>query len=101
KTIPNIHLFTDVDLKQDIETNLAILSCVDFSIGPPTATQAFAMSTGCPVWLFSQGLPWNFFGDQLNLPLLAEGSELFLLHDLRFKKMSYLDAFIQNLKTID
>lgn len=93
----NLHTFEDIDLKQNIEANLAIMSLLDMSIGPPTAVQTFAMAVGCPVWLFSQGLPWVFFGEKTMQPLYAEGSRLFLAHDLRFEKKSYLDAISEAL----
>lgn len=96
-SVPNVHLFDEVDMKQDIEANLAILSCVDLYIGPATATQMFAMAVGCPVWLLAQGLPWNFFGEREMRPLYADGSQLFLMYDLRFRKIGYYEAVLEAL----
>lgn len=50
--------FDELDLKQDIEANLAIMSFLDCVIGPCTATQMFAMATGCETKLIAWGVPW-------------------------------------------
>lgn len=52
----------DVDLKDDIEANLAIMQTLDFVIGPTTATQMFALALAKPVYLLSRGYPWWYFG---------------------------------------
>lgn len=50
--------FDEIDLKEDIEANLAIVSNMDLVIGPSTATQMFAMSTGAETSLIAWGRPW-------------------------------------------
>lgn len=99
--LDNVHFFEGVDLKQDIEANIAIMANLDFVIGPPTATQMFAMAVGCPVWLISAGLPWTFLGERVMEPLYAPGSSLFLAYDLRFEKKSYLDALLEAFQALE
>ena len=54
------YFLNGIDLKQDIEANLAIASLINVSIGPNTATQIFAMATGCSVILRERGYPWPY-----------------------------------------
>ncbi|WP_262692942.1 tetratricopeptide repeat protein [Kordiimonas aestuarii] len=75
--IANIHFFDDVDLKKDIEANIALLQLMDVSVGPPTATQMFAMAAGCPVALVNKGLPWTMFGSTQMEATFAPGSRYF------------------------
>lgn len=72
--IDNLHFFDRIDLKQDIDANIAILSMMNVSIGPPTATQMFAVASGTPVFIVNNGPPWTAFGDQLRSPMYPEGS---------------------------
>ncbi|WP_417451433.1 tetratricopeptide repeat protein [Kordiimonas sp.] len=72
--LDNIHFFDDLDLKQDIEANIAILSMMDASVGPPTATQMFAQASGTPIFLVNNGPPWTSFGAALAPPRYKEGS---------------------------
>jgi len=60
-----IHYWDDTDLKQDIEANLAIMSNLDFVIGPAIATQMFAMALGVKTLLLARGRPWWGFGTTL------------------------------------
>lgn len=71
----NLHFFDGVDLKQDIEANIAILSLMDVSVGPPTATQMFGVATGTPIFLVNNGTPWTTFGEQLTSPMFKAGSK--------------------------
>ncbi len=57
-----IHSWDDVDLKQDIEANLAIMDNLDFVVGPATATQMFSMALGPQTLLLARGRPWWHFG---------------------------------------
>jgi len=64
KTGHTLHQFNDIDLKQDIEANLAIMENMDLIIGPSIATQMFAISLGKPTWFLTDGRPWWLFNAQ-------------------------------------
>lgn len=57
-----VHTFEGVDLKGDLEANLAIMQNMDLVMGPPIATQQMAMALGVPTWIISGGAPWWQFG---------------------------------------
>lgn len=61
-----IHSWKDLNLKADIEANLAIMANLDFVIGPATATQMFAMASGAKTLLLARGRPWWTFGTTLD-----------------------------------
>ena len=48
----------DLDLKQDIEANLALMSVCDLVIGPAVTTQMLALMSGTPTWVATVGIPW-------------------------------------------
>lgn len=50
--------FDDIDLKADIESNLAIMAHLDLVIGPNIATQMFALATGAETAIIAWGRPW-------------------------------------------
>ena len=77
---PNVHRFPDLDLKQDIEANLAIMASLDVIIGPPVATQSFATAIGKPVWLINKGAPWPFMGKDHLPSYFANGSMWWYSH---------------------
>ncbi len=84
--LDNVYFFDGIDMKQDIEFNCAVLSQMDTSIGPPTATQMFAMASGCPICLVNNGAPWTVMQDQPSPPLFHKNSKLILLkQDDQFK----------------
>lgn len=61
----NVIFFEDVDLKDDIEANLAIMDNLDCIVGPGIATQMFAIGLGCETWQVCHGRPWwNFDSTQ-------------------------------------
>lgn len=66
ETGKRLHLWPSVDLKQDIEANLAIISNMDIVIGPSIATQAFAMAVGAETLMALWGQPWWCFSLQLH-----------------------------------
>ena len=57
-----LRAFDGVDLKADIEANLAAMANLDVVIGPPVATQMLAKAAGAEVWEISGGPPWTYFG---------------------------------------
>lgn len=51
-------VFDDIDLKHDIEANLAIMKNLDHVVGPNIATQMMAFSSGICTSIITWGLPW-------------------------------------------
>lgn len=71
-----VHNFTDVNLKQDIEANLAIASACDVVVSSCSAPGMFSMSAGMPTLLMSAAKPWWCFGHDTRVPFATE-AELF------------------------
>lgn len=67
-----IHDFSDVDLKADIEANLAIMSECDVVLSSCSAPGMFAMSVGVPTLLMSGSTPWWQFGHGDTVPFAAD-----------------------------
>ncbi len=67
--------FEDVDLKADIEANLAIMSQCDLVVSSCSAPGMFAMSSGRPTLLMSASPPWWCFGSEPRVPF-AEHAEI-------------------------
>lgn len=96
--IENITLFDDIDLKNDIEANLALMANLDLVMGPPIATQCFALAAGRPIWLFNQGKPWYFLGVDEMPPFFAEGSQWWCLDIYKKQPEKLLDLVTNSLK---
>jgi len=77
----SLTIFEVVDLKSNIEANLAIMDNLDLVIGPPIATQALAQAMGKKIFLLCDGLPWTVFGK-------TDGSTPVFPKTTAFKKMS-------------
>ena len=78
KSERKIQIFDDVDLKDNIEANLAIMANLDVVIGPPIATQQFAIALGRKTKMIVGGAPWwNFGKSQKECPDLAPHSQWF------------------------
>lgn len=71
-----VHNFSDVDLKADIEANLAIMSQCDLVVSSCSAPGMFAMSLGRPTLLMSAAPPWWCFGATPRVPF-AKDAEVF------------------------
>ncbi len=71
-----VHNFEDVDLKADIEANLAIAANSDLVVSSVSAPGMFSMSTGAKTLLMSSTRPWWCFGHDNNVPF-AKCAELF------------------------
>lgn len=97
-SIPNAHYFHDIDLKQNIEANLAIMQNLDLVIGPPIAAQSFAMSIGKPIWLLNKGEPWTFMGSKGLPPYYSEQSKWWRTHDYKNREEDLLTDMVQDLK---
>lgn len=67
-----IHNFEDVDLKADIEANLAIASQCDLVVSSCSAPGMFAMSSGRPTLLMAGAPPWWSFGSKSNVPFAKD-----------------------------
>ncbi|MBK5911201.1 hypothetical protein CCR85_06805 [Rhodothalassium salexigens] len=57
----------DVDLKDDLDANLAIMENVDMVMSPPMAPAMMSICLGRPTWLLA-GMPWWFFGERSEWP---------------------------------
>ncbi|TNE66514.1 MAG: tetratricopeptide repeat protein [Alphaproteobacteria bacterium] len=64
--------FDDVDLKGDIEANLAIMDNLDVMVAAHTAPAHFAMSLGRPTILLSRFSPWWCFGADGRIPFIKD-----------------------------
>ena len=71
-----IHNFDDIDLKQDIEANLAIMEACDIVVSSCSAPGMFSLSLGRPTLLMAQGVPWWSFGAGDRAPF-AKDAEFF------------------------
>ncbi|MBV1900914.1 MAG: tetratricopeptide repeat protein [Kordiimonadaceae bacterium] len=73
-----LHQFKDIDIKSDIEANLAIMDNMDLVIGPSTATQMFAVSLGLPTYYLTHGHPWWLFSKEAReVPWFSTKSRIF------------------------
>ncbi len=70
-----IQSFDDVNMKQDIEANLAIIDNCDLVVSSCSAPGIFSLSKGCPTLLMARDLPWWCFGSRGPL-LFAKDAEL-------------------------
>lgn len=57
-----IHDFDDLDLFNDIDSQMAMMSELDIVIGPASAPTMFAAAAGTPVWWMLRSVPWWAFG---------------------------------------
>lgn len=71
-----VHALEGVDLKADIEANLAIMGNCDIVVSSCSAPGIFSMSLGRPTLLMSSGKPWWSFGAG-NIAPFAKDTELF------------------------
>ncbi len=65
----NFRTTGSVNLRNDLEANLAIMDTCDLIIGPPIATQMLAFALGRPTWIVAMGPPWYSFGFPTGKPL--------------------------------
>ena len=72
-----IHNFEDVDLKADIEANLAIMSRCELVVSSCSAPGMFAMSSGRPTLLMSSAPPWWCFGATPRVPFAKDATIYF------------------------
>lgn len=70
----DIHHFEDVDLKMDIEANLAIMANCDLVVAAPSAPAMFSMSCGVSTVLITPNGPWWTFGCPDRVPFVRDVS---------------------------
>ncbi len=64
----DLHQIDGIDLRQDIEGNLAIMQNCDMVISSCSAPGMFAAVSGCPTIFMSWGMPWWTFGHNGKIP---------------------------------
>ncbi|WND03346.1 hypothetical protein QGN29_03045 [Temperatibacter marinus] len=57
-SLSNVHFMNDIDFKNNIDANLALLSLMDASIGPVTTSQMLAYAVGCPMVVVTNAKSW-------------------------------------------
>ncbi|NVJ97575.1 MAG: hypothetical protein HWE25_05445 [Alphaproteobacteria bacterium] len=63
-----IHRFDDIDMKKNIEANLAIAENLDLVLGAGVSPLTFAASVGTPTWWMTELQPWWRFGCEEGRP---------------------------------
>ena len=58
----DVHVFDDLDLKNDIEGSAALSAALDLVLSAPTAAAATAASVGAEVWFLTAGRTWPQLG---------------------------------------
>ena len=90
ETGKTIHVWSDVDLRDDIESNLSIINNVDIVVGPCTAPQMLSMAAGKETMLICWGRPWWDFGQEKTVlsPPHAPKAEFYeMLDGLRWNEL--------------
>lgn len=72
-----VHQMPDVDLKKDIEANVAIMSNCDLMVSPCSAPGMFAMSAGVPTIVMSSLDPWWRFGEDKEVLFVKDAQFVF------------------------
>ena len=67
-----VYNFDEVNLKTDIEANVAIASTLDLVVSCCSAPGMFALSSGCPTILTSSHRPWWCFGHDKKVPFAKD-----------------------------
>ncbi|RMF11983.1 MAG: hypothetical protein D6763_01835 [Alphaproteobacteria bacterium] len=71
-----IRTWEGVDLKNDLETVMALSSVVDLVIGPATAPGNFSFAVGTPTWWLLPVRPWWSCGEDERPPFFSKGRML-------------------------
>ncbi|MCJ9430316.1 tetratricopeptide repeat protein [Kordiimonas marina] len=69
-----IHNFEDVDLKKDIEANIAIMQNCDLAVAGASAPCTFAMAAGVSTIMINPIRPWWSFGSKDHAPFARDGA---------------------------
>ncbi len=75
-----VHNFEDINLKMDIEANLAIMDSCDLVVSSCSAPGQFSMAVGAPTVLMAASKQWSVFGGGDTIPFARDG-ELVLARD--------------------
>lgn len=77
--LSRLSMLDDLDLRNDLDTQLAVHANLNLVIGPPTATQILALLSGTETYIITPGgLPWWHFGQHhTNNSALATNCKLF------------------------
>ena len=90
ETGKSIHVWPEVDLREDIESNLSIIDNVDIVVGPCIAPQMLSMAAGKETMLICWGRPWWDFGQEKTIlsPPHAPKAEFYeMLDGLRWNEL--------------
>ena len=92
-----VHQMEGVDLKQDIEANIAMIANCEAVVSSCSAPGMFALSSGCPTILMSPTKPWWCFGDEDRIrfaenAIYVEGGVNMSWHDLLARVAEKLKA---------
>lgn len=68
-----IHVWDDIDLKNDLEGVAALSKAVDLAVGPASAPGMFAFAVGTPTWWLLPVRPWWSFGEDDRPPFFPKG----------------------------
>lgn len=82
--------FPNIDLKQDLEANLAIMANLDLVVGPSTATQSMAMAQGVETWCVHRGKPWWVFnlGNDAIMPFASNFRFIYINYAKNYRDAS-------------
>jgi len=68
-----IHDYEDIDLKNDIEANLAIMDACDLVISSASAPGQFSLALGSPTIIMASSKQWSAFGGGDIIPYARDG----------------------------
>ena len=95
RDLAHIEYIEENDLKDDLETTLALISCLDIVLGPATTNQMIALLVDVETYIMSPGgLPWWVFGqDDCEGPVFAPNGVWFKLgsSDKWQKRQKFID----------
>lgn len=72
-----IHHFDDIDLRNDLDEQTALIKALDIVVCPAITPAAMALATATELWLLVRQRPWWSFGQQDHSPL---GPSRFFFH---------------------
>lgn len=101
--MPALHVFDDIDLKQDIEANFALIDVLDVVVGPGTSTQMFALTSNKPTLYIAKEKPWWSFCGEGGFSNVAWAPNCTIISleapDVKEQIKDYLEAFNSAAKT--
>ncbi len=76
-----IHNFEDVNYKDDIEANMAIMRACDIVVSACTAPGMFSMASGASTLIMVPDRPWWCFGEESVIPFTADAEAIYVRKD--------------------